>query len=219
VVAANPDLSSELINSYELSLVGRPVSKLGVRATYFDSDITDLIARTTFTGSGNFIGIDDNIGQVDINGVELEANYEVNDKFEIESTATYTDSVNKVTNENTRTVVPYKLNLSFVIRPLQQWTLVWDNFFRWNPSTDTDNALYEGADAQDWILSNLTVTNEQAFNIKGLNLTFAIRNIFDEAYGQVDPRSTVSPDPRGPFITSYHPQESMNFMLGINYHF
>jgi len=217
VVAANPDLSSELINSYELSLVGRPISKLGVRATYFDSDITDLIARTTFTGGGNFVGIDDNIGQVDTNGVELEANYEVNDKFEIESTATYTDSVNKITNENTRTIIPYKLNLSFIIRPLQQWTLVWDNFFRWNPSTDADNALYEGADAQDWILSNLTVTNVQAFNVKGLNLTFAIRNIFNEEYGQVDPRSTVSPGK--PFLTSYHPQESMNFIFGINYHF
>jgi len=141
----------------------------------------------------------------------------VNDKFEIESTATYTDSVNKITNENTRTIIPYKLNLSFIIRPLQQWTLVWDNFFRWNPSTDADNALYEGADAQDWILSNLTVTNVQAFNVKGLNLTFAIRNIFNEEYGQVDPRSTVSPGK--PFLTSYHPQESMNFIFGINYHF
>lgn len=75
LVAGNPDLSSEIIDSYELSLVGKPVPEFGVRMTYFDSDISDLIARTTYTGSGNFVGVDDNVGTTDVKGLEFEANY------------------------------------------------------------------------------------------------------------------------------------------------
>ncbi len=185
--------------------------------TYFDSDISHLIARTTYTGSGNFVGVDDNVGTTDVKGLEIEANYAFSEQFEIESTATYTDSVNKANNENTRTVVPYKLNLSFILRPAKQWKLVWDNCFRWQPTTDSENALYEGADAKDWILSNLTLNNDRAFDVKGLKLSLSIRNISNEEYGHVDPRATINPS--APFLTSYPPQESINILFGINYRF
>ncbi len=222
VVAPNPDLSSEIIDSIELSIVGEPVSGLGLRLTYYDSKVSDLIARTSYTGSGGFVSIDDNVGQVNINGVEIEANYRLNEKLEIESTVSYTDSVNKMTNENTRTVIPYKLNLSFIYQPAPQWSLVWDNYYRWNPTTDSENALYDGEDAPSWLLSNLTITNDRIFDIKNLKLSLSVRNIFNEEYGLIDPRSTtrsVNGNPLPPFLTSYHPQESINFLVGINYRF
>jgi len=165
-VAGNSDLTSETIDSYELSLVGKPHPQLGVRATYFQSKISDLIALTAYNGMGNFTSITDNVGKIDVNGIELEFNYEVNDKLKIESTAIYTDSVNDETDERVRTVVPYKLNLSFIARPVANWDLVWDNYFRWQPTTDEENTLYRGEDAKDWVLSNLTVTNKRSFNVK-----------------------------------------------------
>ncbi len=90
VLAANPDISSETINSFEFSLVGKPFARTGIRATYFYSNIHDLIGRTAFTGGGGFIGIDDNIGEVHVKGGELEATYEPHEKLEIKTTATYT---------------------------------------------------------------------------------------------------------------------------------
>jgi outer membrane receptor protein involved in Fe transport len=215
-VAENSDLTSETIDSYELSLVGNPHPQLGVRATYFQSKISDLIALTAYNGTGNYTSITDNVGQIDVNGIEFELNYEVNDKLKIESTAIYTDSVNDETNEKVRTVVPYKLNLSFIARPIENWELVWDNYFRWNPTTDEENTLYKGEDAKDWVLSNLTVTNKRSFNVKGLNLMLSVRNLFNQSYGHVDPRSTLA---KKPFLTSYHPQEKINVMMGVNYRF
>lgn len=221
-IAGNPDLTSEIIDSYELTLVGRPSKQFGVRATYFNSKINDLIARTSYTGSGGFSGIDENIGRIDIEGIELELNYDVSEKLQIESTATYTDSVDAMGDVKTRTVVPYKLNLSFISRPAKQWEIAWDNYFRWNPTTDEGNALYNGEDAQDWILSNITVTNDQAFSIKNLKLSLSIRNLLNEEYGHIDPRSTRNSGPSGPrtpFLTSYHPQETINVLLGMHYQF
>ncbi len=113
--------------------------------------------------------------------------------------------------------MPYKLNLSFIARPVQDWELAWDNYFRWKPGTDKENALFNGSDADDWVLSNLTISHDRALNIKNLKLTLSIRNIFDEEYGHVDPRTTISPGT--PFLASYHPQESRNALLGIHYRY
>lgn len=221
-VAPNTTLDSETIDSYELSLVGKPHAQIGLRATWFVSSISDLIARTAYVGD-DFDSIDNNVGKIDVNGLELEFNYDVNDKLRIESTATYTDSVDKETDERIRTVIPYKLNLSFIASPAANWQLAWDNYFRWNPTTDTENALYEGDDAEDWILSNLTVSNERSFNVKGLRLSMSIRNLLNEKYGHVDPRSSVITRSNGtqgaPFVTSYHPQETINVLFGVHYRF
>lgn len=218
-VAPNPDLNSEIIDSIELSLTGKPTRKLYTRATYFNSKIHDLIERTAYTGSGSFSSVDDNIGTVNINGFELEANFKINEKYEIKSVVSYTESKNEMTGQDNRTIIPYKLNFSLIARPAQRWEIAWDNYLRIGAKTDSENALFAGEDADNWMLSNLTMKYDRPFDVKNLKFTFSIRNIFDEEYGHVDPRATVSSNANPPFLTSYHPQERRNILLGLNYHF
>jgi len=213
VVAPNPDLGSEIIDTYEASLEGQLTPDTELRATYYYSDIEDLIGRAAFSGGG-FSTIEANINAVEVQGVELEVNHRVNPRFSLEGVFSYTQSEDGDTGVDQRTVVPYKLNLSARYKPSSNWLVVWDNYFRWNPTTDSGNALFAGDDADDWTLSNLTVNWKRPFQVKGMTLKFSVRNLFDEEYGHVDTR--VSSGPATPFLTSYHPQEERNYLLGLS---
>ncbi len=214
IIAPNPNLKSETIDSYEVTLETVLRSQCRIRGTIFYSEIDDLIGTTSFSGTGSTL-IEENIASSTIQGAEVGINYRYSQKIELDATASYTDSLNDSTNEDTRTIIPYKLNLSMIIRPHPDWTIVWDNYVRRSPTTDSGSALFGGDDANNWVLSNLTATCDNAFTIRDLGLIFSVRNLFDEEYGHVDSRVTTNPGTT--FVTSYHPQESRNFFVGLRY--
>ncbi len=214
-IAPNPNIRSEVIDNYEASLEGMLSPHTKFRATYFYSDIKDLIGRTPFSGGGGFASIESNIDSVNVHGAELELDHRFNPRLSLNTVFTFTQSEDDNTGEDQRTIIPYKLNLSARYQPSSNWHVVWDNYLRWNPTTDSSNALFAGEDSDDWVLSNLTINWKQPFQVKNMSATFSIRNLFDDKYGHVDTR--VTSGPATPFITSYHPQEERNYLIGLSF--
>jgi len=75
---ANPDLKPELLGEFEIGVDARMFNnRLGVNASYYEKTSTDLIVFKPLPTSTGFTNTQDNIGQVQGDGIELDIDFDV----------------------------------------------------------------------------------------------------------------------------------------------
>jgi len=75
---ANPELKPELLSEFEIGVDARMFNnRLGINASYYEKTSTDLIVSKPLPTSTGFTTTQDNIGQVQGDGIELDVDFEV----------------------------------------------------------------------------------------------------------------------------------------------
>ena len=75
---ANPDLKPELLGEFEVGVDARMFNnRLGINASYYEKTSTDLIVNKPLPTSTGFTTTQDNIGQVQGDGIELDLDFDV----------------------------------------------------------------------------------------------------------------------------------------------
>ena len=108
---ANPQLGPERLRGGEIGLSVEPVSRLFVKATWFDNRVTDPVSNVTITVAGNNVTQQrQNLGRTHIRGVQMDADYQVGDAWQVGGSYVF----------NRATVAAFTANPSLVGKVLPQ---------------------------------------------------------------------------------------------------
>lgn len=94
----NPDLDPEKSINYEIGGETTRIEALRLKGTLFYNDVSDYIQLTKIDNPedpGTSINRNENIGEVDLSGVEMEAAVHLPNRFELGANYTYTHTDNK----------------------------------------------------------------------------------------------------------------------------
>ena len=94
-IIGDPDLDSEKSRSYEAAIEGE-LGRFSYRTAYFYNDVKDLITKVMV--KPNVLQYT-NINKAEIQGIELEAKYDLMENFSIKGSYVYLDAKDKKTGE------------------------------------------------------------------------------------------------------------------------
>jgi outer membrane receptor for ferrienterochelin and colicins len=94
-IIGDPDLDSEKSRSYEAAIEGE-LGRFSYRTAYFYNDVKDLITKVMVEPN---VFQFTNINKAEIQGIELEAKYDLMENFSIKGSYIYLDAKDKKTGE------------------------------------------------------------------------------------------------------------------------
>lgn len=200
VVAGNPDVDPETIDTYELVFDLQPASNLNSVVNFFFYQAENMI---------DFVGPEpiptaQNFGEQEGYGFEIEVSWEVTDRFNMNTNLSYQHSENKKTGSRTPDVPVWQLYLNPHWKFARDWSL--DAHYYWvGEQYRAQGDPREKID--DYGLVNLTLRRK---NILGnLEAALAVRNLFDEDGRTPSPYNPNAP--QGAYIPNDYPIEGISF--------
>jgi outer membrane cobalamin receptor len=172
IVLGNPELTPERLASYELAFHYQQNKRLTYNINLFHYDWSDIIKFTT-DGQSNSKSAK-NIGLQQGQGVELEANWQINPQWKINANYAWQDSQDKLNNSNTSQIPKQQLYLA------ADWKII-DNLslhsqLNW-VLTRVREPLDTRPDIKDYALVDLSLHYHQQHNNWGADLM--LRNVTD----------------------------------------
>jgi outer membrane receptor for ferrienterochelin and colicins len=175
---ASKNLKPETIRTYEIVYEQQLFGHLQGTVSGFYYDTKDLISLTT--DPDDALLVYKNVDKTETIGVEVELRGNWENGLEARASYSYQDSENKSTGE-TLTNSPMHLAKANVIVPILREKL----FAAVETQYTGTRKTLKGNGADDFIVTNLTIFGQS--QVKGLDLSATIYNIFDKSYG--DPAS------------------------------
>jgi iron complex outermembrane receptor protein len=202
-VLGNPELDAETLDTYEVGLEYQLSRNYQLAVNYFHTEIDDLIILGP-TASGTVAREFENIGQVDIDGVEFEfmARYSKDNYGYIN--LSLQDAEDEKTGDDLADVPKMRGNLGInfgLTRYLNVNTHLFYSGERSRVKSDSRD------DLPAYALVDLTLILKEFFGT--MEIRGSVFNLFDEDY--VDPALPTLPDDE--------PQPGINYMLEISYKF
>lgn len=167
----NPDLKSERANHYEIGYEGKLTRNLAFTGNLFYSRVSDMIQSNQLANGKTQM---QNIGKVDISGIELGLNGSI-DKVDFGANYTYLDRNNRSSNAFLTDTPDNKLFAYATWNINANWRL--------NGSVESSSRRYSSSDGKQ-IAPGFAVVNTKAgykFG-NGLLLEGGVRNLFDRNY-------------------------------------
>jgi iron complex outermembrane receptor protein len=193
-ILGNPALSPEEIDTYELSFRSKVNKRTSFQATAFLNEISDLIASRN--------GIASNVGELKVQGLELDFTSRLRDGSSIGINYTYQYGNNEQTGSRLREIPNHKANLNYFYRHTQYLGA----FLGIN---HTGRIKRDANDPRSALTDFTTV--DVALNLESRNhlidITLSVYNLFNQRYADPAPYS-----PAG-FVNSDFPKPGRNFMI------
>ena len=199
-IIGNPDVQPEEIETFEIGVNGNMTKRLKFRVTGFRNNITDLIASTP---SEDAVNVSGNIGELTVNGVEMELESRFRDGSRVSLNYTYQYPINELTGERALDVPLHKANAAFNYRHSQYFNGYLGLLYRSSLSRAENDSR---SDVPGFITLDLAVTLQNY--IENLEVTASVYNLSDEEY--------FDPSPAGVMESDY-PKPGRNFMLEASY--
>ncbi len=194
--SGNPKAKPEEIKSYEVSISGGLSKAINGRFTYFENDLTNLLA---FPQGEDVIK---NLGETKTDGVEVELRYDYSRGMYLKFNSTYTDS-NDENGQRSADIPLRKANIE------SNWLINESLNLNLNAhmQSSTPRSQSDSRRAMPgYAAINTTLTAYRLLNI--FNVEFSIYNLFDRNYTYVAPVSTVPGD---------YPAPGRSFLIEIEY--
>jgi len=173
VVIGNPDLKPETIDSIELDFAYEPVNDLRTGLSIYKYHTKDMI---DFVPNGDGTNTAQNINSLDGSGFELEADWQINEKWDIISNYAYQRTLNKSTDVQQPLVPQRQFYLDARWEFVRDWRL--SSQLNWISDRDRVN-FYTGArenvDGYTWVNLTLRRTNIN----ENWEFAASIKNVFD----------------------------------------
>ncbi|WP_156360695.1 TonB-dependent receptor plug domain-containing protein [Dethiosulfatarculus sandiegensis] len=179
-VFPNPDLKPEKAVTYQVGLEqGFFDRRLLVSATYYHSDLKDMIARcaTGKTYLGLPVATFMNLDEARIQGVEATASYSVIKGLDLNLSYAYTDAINKKTDQRLTDTPEHSVNAWI---DYNNSTYFWGGSFSMNYTGDQKNMMFTPAaspETEEFTTFGLKLWKD--FQNVG-RLSFEVDNLFDE---------------------------------------
>ena len=199
-IVGNPDVQPEEIETFELGVNGDITKRLNFRVTGFRNNITDLIAATP---SGTAVNESGNVGELTVDGVEMEVTSRLRSGSSLSLNYTYQYPINELTGERAPDVPLHKANAAYNYRHSQYFNTYLGLLYRGSLSRAKGDVR---ADVPDFITLDLAVTLQNY--IKNLEVKASVYNLLDEDY--------FDPSPSGVMKSDY-PKPDRNFMVEVSY--
>ncbi|GIK49466.1 MAG: vitamin B12 transporter BtuB [Alphaproteobacteria bacterium] len=183
----NPDLAPEEGESWEVGFDYRPLSSVTFGATYFSSEIENLIEYVTVDPI-TFAGENRNVGVAEIDGYEAFIDLAPLDMLRLRVNYTYTDARNGLTGAELLRRPPHAWSAALELTPVEPLVLTLSYLNR----GDRMDVLY--SNTNPWGLGGGYVGNGpaegyQVFNLAGrfqlndnISLVSSVSNLTDERY-------------------------------------
>ena len=174
----NPDLDPEKSINYELGYANSQFDNLRMKGTFFYNNVTDFIQFATVTDPTNpgvTVNQNQNIGEVDLTGIELELTGYLLPSLEAGTNYTYTHSDNKTDSSKLTNVPEHK-----VVAYLRY---VFWNHLSSQLDGEYNSKRYSSSDGTR-VASKFTVVNAKlAYDFdNGFQAEAGMKNIFDKDY-------------------------------------
>ncbi|MCP5019098.1 MAG: TonB-dependent receptor [Ketobacter sp.] len=195
-IVGNPDVQPEEIQTAELGFNATLSKRSQAKATLFYNYIEDIIAPRPQTG----VAYSDNIGELEVLGVELEYSTRLKDGSSLGLNYTYQDPTNKLTNSRASDVPLHRANFTYNYRYSRYLTAFAGVLYE-SALTREVNDVRSGVSDQVTVDLALSWRN-QAENVQ---LTASIYNLMDE--------DLVDPSPAA--MLSDYPNAGRSLMLEI----
>jgi len=187
----NPDLDPERSTNCELGFSGKPVSRLRVNLAGFYNRVSDYVLLVTVpdpVNAGKTTTQNQNIGKVEILGVEGEAEVSMHRMLQLGGTYTFTRAKNK-TNQDRLTGIPRHRATGYIrITPLPGLSMIVDGEYDSNRFSSSDGVQVAGS----YFIASARARYELPF---GLSAGVELRNLFDRNYvlqeGYPEPGRTI----------------------------
>lgn len=198
-IVGNRDVDPEEIQTMELGFNAAVGPRAQARATLFYNNIEDIIAGRPQGGAS----YSDNIGELEVLGLELEYNARLLDGSRFGFNYTYQDPTNKLTNTRAPDVPLHRANLTYNYRHSRYLSAFVGVLYESELARDTGD-LRPVVPDQSTVDLALTWRNQA----ENLQLTASIYNLLDE--------KLVDPSPAADFVLlSDYPNPGRSFMLEI----
>lgn len=199
-IVGNPDVQPEEITTYELGVRGEWAGRTQYGVTLFRNQIDDLIASAPTNTAVNTY---DNVGELEVNGVELEVSTRLKDGSTLGANYTYQHPINEVTDERLADVPLHRANASFNYFVSRYMSLYAAALYK----GETDRASGDTRTELDGYVTVDVALVTQDLWLKDLELKVSVYNLFDRNY--YDPAPNV--------MLSDYPKNGQNFMLEATY--
>ncbi len=174
----NPDLDPEKSNNYEIGGETTRIETLRLKGALFYNDVSDYILLTKIddpANPGKSIDRNENIGEVDLSGVELEAALHLPNNFELGANYTFTNADNKTNDSKLVDIPEHKVFAYTRYTPLARLTAQVDAEYNSKRYTSSDGVRVAGA--------FFTAGAKLAYDFgHGILAEAGVENIFDENY-------------------------------------
>jgi outer membrane receptor for ferrienterochelin and colicins len=169
---ANPDLSPEKLETFELILEHYFTQQLRAELNLFHTDITNIISLTKLT---NRTIQNRNIGNVDSYGLEIQLEQLFDSGFQGRISYSWQDTKDDTSHQRLTNSPEHMVKLN-LIAPL------WANkvFAGFETQYMSGRNTPLGSEVGDYVISNLTLYTQNW--IKGLEFSAGVYNLFDEQY-------------------------------------
>ena len=204
----NDNLQSETIDTIEVGLFSELAGKNSLYSNFYYSKLNDVIRRENKTEG---LVWDVNTESISVVGSEIGGKLYIGNNLILSGDISHTTSseVNQV--HLNKVVIPTKLNFSLDAKPVKNINVVLDAYIRLEPSTATDNTIYEEKPGPNWYLMNLNIVYNKAFLTPDLTLVMTVKNLFNDSYGLMERRGSHIRYP------DYHPQPLRSALLTMRY--
>ncbi|MES9834269.1 MAG: TonB-dependent receptor [Candidatus Thiodiazotropha sp. DIVDIV] len=181
----NPDLDPETLDTLELAFDYRPTFDLRLAANIFAYEIEGLIAFVPDEGEATTTS--QNARDQRGRGLELEGDWQIADNIRLTSNLAWQDSEDKRTGDPVPNAPRLQAYLSSQWKFLPKWSVNAQWFWVGNRERARGDTRKE---IDDYSIVNLTLRRKKLF--EHLDLTLAVRNLFDEDVRE--PSTSVIPD-------------------------
>lgn len=198
-IVGNPNVNPEEIETFEIGLKGEIGRRTSYGLMWFRNDIKELISTVT---GGNSTA---NVGEVQVDGVELEVMHRFSDGSDIGANYTYQHPVNQLNDQRLADVPLHRANVTF-------------NYFVTQHINFFTGAMYKGktaravgdtrSEVEDYVTVDMAVVTRDLW-VPNLELKLSAYNVLNKEY--VDPAPNV--------MLSDYPKDGQNFMLEALYRF
>lgn len=173
IYTGDPNSRPERIKTYEISTQNSEISIFHYTITVFKNRITDYIGLTTLPDGSTKLT---NFGNIDGQGVEIEAKYLIFEKLTVFGNSSYADTKDDTTNRPYRDAASTLGNIGFSWKIQKNWYVTPRMFFS---GPREGNALIGTQSLPGYELVDLTVVGDIK---KDISISLSAFNLFDKSY-------------------------------------
>jgi outer membrane receptor for ferrienterochelin and colicin len=209
VRVANPDLRPEEVKTFELAM-SYQFERSIIQATWFSNHLSDVITAVLLPDGKNQ---NQNVGSIDVNGLELIFNHEFSKSAKLMFNYTYQTGEQKSASAifDIPNIANHKFNIGLDYIINENTNLYINGNWVGKRSVAVSNPLTE---VDGYFVSNLSLSKKNIFN-SPLEFNWRVNNLFDATY--LDP-GIRSADGQGIFAT-VHEQIGRNYSFELSYWF
>ncbi len=211
VVLGNPDLDPETIKSYEMAFDYRPAVNLSFNANFFYYKWNDIIQFAAIGGGASRAA---NAGEQKGHGLELEATWDVTDRFSLYGNFAWQKSTDETSDKDAANA-PEK---QFYLRANWEFQHDWNLNVQSNWVMDRNReAMDPRSDIDDYVVVDLTLRRKNLW--RNWEAALLIKNLFDEDAREPSPLSILPNGTPVAFIPDDLPLAGRSVLGELRYKF